>query len=295
MDYSSGKIDLHIHTTASDGSLPPQDILTLAIKLGIKAISLTDHDSVEGIKTLLATGNSHPIELLSGVEISAAPPPGFNLSGSIHILGYGINVEDKKLNEMLDRQQQARINRTPQIIARLNELGIEVGLIDIQAKSDNSQIGRPHIAQWLIENDHAASMDDAFNRYLGKGRPAYIEKARIPMADAIQLIRTAGGLAVLAHPGLIDVQETNLYEQLLVELMSMGLQGIEVFYPEHSPQQETFFKQLAAKLGLIISGGTDFHGDINPDIQLGIGKGDLHIPYAVYESIINALTLNANH
>lgn len=293
MDCSSAKIDLHIHSTASDGSLPPHDILALAIELGLKAISLTDHDSVDGIKALLKTGASPAIELLTGVEISACPPPAFNLSGSMHILGYGINVDDKKLNEMLDDQQQARINRTPQIIARLNDLGIALSVSDIQAQTGNKQIGRPHIAQWMVRNGHAGSIDEAFDRYIGKGRPAYVEKSRIPMADAIQQIRAAGGLAVLAHPGLLDINEKDGYEQLLVELMSMGLQGVEVYYPAHSARQQASFEHLAHKLGLLISGGSDFHGDINPEIHLGTGKGDLCIPCAIYKSIINALTLNA--
>lgn len=295
MDYNSGKIDLHIHSTASDGSLHPHDILTLAVKLGLRAISLTDHDSVEGVKSILKTWNSPEIELLTGVEISAAPPPSFTLSGSMHILGYGMDVDDKRLNEMLDQQQQSRINRTPEIITRLNDLGIAVTLADIQMQTETKQIGRPHIAQWMVKNGCAVSMDDAFDRFLGKGRPAYVEKARIPMVEAIQKIRTSGGIAVLAHPGLLDINSNAGYDQLLIELISMGLQGIEVYYPEHSANQQAFFKHLADKLGLLISGGTDFHGDVTPEIQLGSGKGDLCIPYDIYESIISTITLNAYH
>jgi len=292
LDYRSGKIDLHIHSTASDGSLSPEAILTLAAEKGLCAIALTDHDSVEGVKVLFGTGNPTEVELLSGVEISAAPPSAFGLSGSVHILGYGIDVYHPKLNEILEKQQRARINRTPQIIDRLNQFGISLTLADIQSEIGHQQIARPHIAQWLVKNGHAASMDEAFDRYLGKGRPGYVEKYRIPMDEAILYIRAAGGLAVLAHPGLLDLTETESYERFLVELMSMGLQGIEVYYPGHTPSQTLFFKNLAAKLGLLITGGTDFHGDINPEIQLGTGQGDLSIPYTVYESIAAALKVN---
>lgn len=290
MDYKSGKIDLHIHSTASDGSLSPDAILTLAAEQDLRAIALTDHDSVEGMKTLLNTQNpTRRVDLLSGVEVSAAPPPGLPLSGSMHILGYGIDVYHQEFNEVLNQQQQARINRTPQILERLNHSGITVALADIQAETGSQQIGRPHIAQWLVKKGLAASVDDAFDRYLGKGRPGYVEKPRVPADEAILQIRKAGGLAVLAHPGLLDLRDAETYERLLVELISMGLQGIEVYYPEHSDRQRAFFADLAAKLGLLVTGGTDFHGDINPEIQLGIGRGDLYIPYAIYESIITAL------
>jgi len=292
LDYKSGKIDLHIHSTASDGSLSPDAILTLAADQGLRAIALTDHDSVEGVKALLHKGNPTQVALLAGVEISAAPPPAFRLAGSVHILGYGIDADHPKLNEILEKQQHARKNRTPQIIDRLNDFGISVTLADIQAETGLQQIARPHIAQWLVKTGHAASMDAAFDRYLGKGRPGYVEKYRIPMDEAILTIREAGGLAALAHPGLLDLAETDTYERLLVELMSMGLQGIEVYYPGHSAEKQSFFEDLAANLGLLITGGTDFHGDINPDIQLGIGQGDLSIPYTVYESIVAALKVN---
>ncbi|MBS3757598.1 MAG: PHP domain-containing protein [Desulfobacterales bacterium] len=295
MDYNCGKIDLHIHSTASDGTRTPYEILSLATELGLKAISITDHDSVEGVKALLKTGERTETELLTGVEISAAPPPAFNLPGSIHILGYGMDIDNKKLAEALNKQQQSRINRTPKIISRLNDMGIAASLADIQSQSENEQIGRPHIAQWLVKNGHAASMDDAFDKFLGKGRPAYVEKERMPMNETIQKIRASGGIAVLAHPGLLKFNDRSEYERFVIELVSMGLQGIEVYYPEHSAAQRSFFKYLADKLGLLISGGTDFHGDLTPEIQLGAGRGDLYIPYAIYESIVDAITLNTHH
>ena len=291
MDYNAGKIDLHIHSTASDGSLSPDAILTLAAEKGLRAIALTDHDSVEGVKALLSRKNPTDVELLTGVEISAGPPPAFDLPGSVHILGYGIDVDHPALNDILEKQQRARINRTPQIIDRLNQFGITVTLANIQSETRNQQIARPHIAQWLLKHGHADSMDDAFDRYLGKGRAGYVEKYRIPMDEAILTIREAGGLAVLAHPGLLDLAETESYERFLVELMSMGLQGIEVYYPGHTADQTDFFRHLAEKFGLLVTGGTDFHGDINPEIQLGTGQGDLHIPYTIYESILAALNI----
>ncbi len=284
-----------MHSTASDGSLPPKDILGLALDTGLKAIALTDHDTVEGVRSLLQQEIPDSIKLLTGVEISAAPPPSFKLPGSLHILGYGMNVFDKKLDRMLEGQQRARKKRIPAVISRLKECGIPASLEEIRASAGNQQVGRPQIAIWMAENGFAASVDDAFERYLGRGGPAYVEKTRTASADAIQQIRTAGGLAVLAHPGLIKTLDEAGYEQLTVELMSMGLQGIEAYYPRHSGSQRTFFESLAGKLGLLVTGGSDFHGAAAPDIKLGSGSGDLHVPYSIYESIINTLALNTFH
>ncbi len=290
MDYSNVRIDLHIHSTASDGSLPPSDIAALAVDLGIKVISLTDHDSVAGTKALLTSGFSKKLQLLSGVEISTAPPPSLKHSGSLHLLGYGFDLEDTSLSQMLEKQQAARFNRAPGIIARLNKLGVPISLADIEKHTMASQVDRPHIARWMVETGHAPSMDAVFDRYLGKGQPAYVEKWRVSVAEAISKIRAAGGLAVLAHPGLLDITDNKDFEQLFVELMSMGLQGVEVYYPRHSPAEQSFFKKLAAKLDLLVTGGSDFHGkEVVPDIELGSGTGDLHVPYTVYEAIAEKL------
>lgn len=289
MDYSSAGIDLHIHSTASDGSLPPKEILNLADRLGLRAIALTDHDSVEGLRQLRQTAIPENIEVLSGVEISAAAPPAFTQSGSVHLLGYGMDIDDRELNIILDQQQQARIDRTPKMIARLNDLGVPVTLSLLKEQTGNKQLGRPHLAHWMLAKGYAASIDEAFERYLGKNQAAYVEKSRIPMAEAIQLIRSAGGVAVLAHPGLIEITDEAGYEQLLVELMSMGLQGIEVYYPKHTPAQRRFFADLAERLGILVTGGSDFHGDIDSDVMLGKGSGDLYVPYSLYESLINKL------
>lgn len=287
MDYNSAGIDLHIHSTASDGCLTPSEILDLAVGQGLRAFSLTDHDSVEGAKELEKKKLPEKIKFLSGVEISAAPPPSFNLPGSLHLLGYGMDVNDRALNQALDRQQQARINRTPEMIARLKALGFPVTLSRLREQSGNKQLGRPHLARWMVANGYAESIDAAFDRYLGKNGPAYVEKPRIPMQEAVQLIRSAGGVAVLAHPGLIELTDDSDYERLIRALVAMGVQGIEVYYPKHSPAQQVFFENTAEKLGLLVTGGSDFHGDTESGIKPGRGTGDLHVPYGVYEKIIH--------
>lgn len=293
MGCNTQRIDLHIHSTASDGSLTPQEIAELALREGIRAIALTDHDSMEGTKQLLETGLPEGVELLSGVEVSAAPPPAGTRKGSLHILGYGMDVADAALHRILESQQAARTSRIPKILARLNEEGIAVAASDVESIARNRVISRPHIAQWLVARGFAEDLDQAFDRYLGKGCPAYVGKSRVPADEAIARIREAGGIAVLAHPGLVPVPDSGGYDRLLIELMSMGLQGIEVYYPEHSEKEQAFFERMAERLGLLMTGGSDFHGDLNSKVRLGVGTGNLHVPYRLYKNMVDKLNPTA--
>ena len=287
MGYKSGIVDLHIHSTASDGSIAPLDILTLAKNAHLAAFALTDHDAISGTREILA--HRHllgPVKFLTGVEISAQSPDFFNVSGSFHVLGYGFNLDHPALNQALQAQQSSRKSRNPQIIARLNALGFDISLDTVVAESEkDAQIGRPHIARVMVKKGFAASVNDAFDKWLGKGKPAYVEKARIASARAIELIRKAGGAAVLAHPGLLDVADFDAYEYLISELVPMGLMGLEVYYPGHSPEETGYFLELTEKYGLLATGGSDFHGAINPEIHIGTGTGDLAVPYIVYERL----------
>jgi 3',5'-nucleoside bisphosphate phosphatase len=283
------KIDLHIHSTASDGTLTPSEILELAKNLHLGAISLTDHDALDGNKDILKRGVPGSIGFLTGIEISALPPPFFPVSGSFHILGYGIDIEDKALNQALIPLQDARKNRNPKIIQKLNALGIKVDLDHVKHFSGNCRLGRPHIAKYLVHKGFAGSIDEAFDKYLAKGKAAYIEKFMISCQEAMTLILNAGGLPVLAHPYLLHFGKGFGLEELIGKLKSMGLKGIEIYYPEHPPESVRFYAQIARKHHLIVTGGTDFHGDITPEIQLGSGHGDLFVPYEIYENIINIL------
>jgi len=278
-------IDLHIHSTASDGSFTPAEILSHAQQLDLAAISITDHDTVAGSKQALEIGIPASIGFLTGVEISAAPPPSYPKPGSFHILGYGIQLNDPVLNETLETLQTARKNRNPAILTCLNELGFQVTLADVQAEVGDGQLGRPHIARCMVKKGFVDSIDDAFDRYLGTGKPAYVDKYRVDCTRALDIILEAGGIPVLAHPGLLKIDHTQHLEDLIIELKKMGLKGIEVFYPEHSPDQNRLFMDLASQYDLLITGGTDFHGSIHPEIQMGSGKGDLFVPYQIYEKL----------
>jgi predicted metal-dependent phosphoesterase TrpH len=286
---TNGGIDLHIHSTASDGTLSPPEILTLAQKLKLQAISITDHDAIEGAAEAIHTGIPSNLNFLTGVEISVCPPNSFEETGTLHILGYGIDVHHSGLKNLLKRLREARKNRNPRIIERLNRMGISISMEDLFHNFKKGQIGRPHIARCLVQKGIMETMDDAFEKLLARGRPAYVEKFRIPCETAIQEIHHAGGLPVLAHPFLINFKNQNRLETLISTLIQMGLCGIEVYYPEHSPKEIERYNKLAQKYDLLMTGGTDFHGTNKPEIQMGVGKGNFYVPFNLYNAILNRL------
>ncbi len=281
-------IDLHIHSTASDGSFTPAEILEHAQQLNLAAIAITDHDSIDGSRKALQSGIPPSLNFLTGVEISAAHPPFFHGSGSFHILGYSINLDNRELNQALSKLQDARKNRNPAILKLLNKLGFQISLEDVNQEVEEGQLGRPHIAYAMVKKGLVASIDEAFDKYLGTNGPAYVDKYRIECEQAINIIRAAGGFPVLAHPALLNIENDQQLDSLVKNLMKIGLAGIEVYYPEHSPQQIGQYTELAGKYGLLMTGGTDFHGTITPEIKMGSGKGALFVPYLLYEKLLDA-------
>ena len=257
--------------------------------LGLEAISITDHDTLAGSASLSKIGQQSAVELLNGVEISTAPPPPAPISGSLHILGYGFQSDDTKLGEMLLVLQNARKNRNPAILKRLQRLGIEISFEEIVQAVGQGQIGRPHIARVLLLKGYVSSIDEAFDKYLGQGKPAYIDKYRVPCSEAIETILTAGGLPVLAHPYLLNIAHDNDLEQFVLVLKDMGLKGLEVYYPEHPPEKVLFYEHLATKHQLLMTGGTDFHGSVKPEVRMGIGDGHFNVPYHLYAELVENL------
>jgi predicted metal-dependent phosphoesterase TrpH len=280
-----GGIDLHIHTTASDGNHTPNEIIEMARQLHLRAFSITDHDTISGVKEIIAQNLPGDLKFVSGVEISASAPKSFKVSGSLHLLGYGINPNDSGLNKLLVLLRRSRDHRIPRILDRLNQLGIHLNIAEIKRQAKKSVLGRPHIAKALVANGYASSVDDAFNRFLGKQKPAYVDKFRLPCQKAIKAIDNAGGIAVLAHPFLVD-QNFEKIETLTDLLIPFGLAGIEGIYPEHPKAAVFFYKSLAKRKGLLITGGTDFHGpNIRPGVELGSAKGNFYVPYTLYQQL----------
>lgn len=283
------RIDLHIHTTVSDGTSTPAQILSLARELELGAIAITDHDTLDGVKEALRLGIPPSVQFLTGVEISATPPPPFRCPGSFHILGYGIRPEDPGLNQILFQLQDARKNRNPRIIERLNQLGLDITLEEVKQIAGDGLLGRPHMARLMVKKGYARSISDAFDNYLGKGKPAYVDKFRVNTSQAIMLISSAGGFPILAHPYLLETESEKELEDLVIMMKSIGLKGLEVYYPEDPPEFTALCVALAQKYGLLMTGGTDFHGSLKPEIQMGIGKGDFFVPYEIYEKLLQNL------
>ncbi|MDL2275136.1 PHP domain-containing protein [Desulfosarcina sp. OttesenSCG-928-G10] len=283
-------IDLHIHSTASDGSLTPSEIMETAVHIGLGAISITDHDTLAGAVAALSQGIPPGLGFVMGIEISASPPPGYDISGSVHILGYGVDPDNTDLNTHLARLKQAREDRNPRIIAKLGELGMAMNMAELSDIVGDAMAGRPHIAQLMVKRKFAESVNDAFDRFLGKNKPAYVHKYRVPMDAAIGAIRNAGGIAVLAHPYLNGITEAAAFEKFLMTLKTMGLDGIEAIYPAHTPSVTAEYCRLAKKYNLLVTGGTDYHGAAAPGIRMGVGRGKLHVPYRVYQNLMDQLT-----
>ena len=205
-------------------------------------------------------------------------------------MGYGINIDDTELNHTLVRLQEARRNRNPRIIELLNHMGFELTLNEIRKDSGEGQLGRPHIAKQMVKKGFVQSVSEAFDSYLASGQPAYVDKYRIDFDRAIEVIRNAGGIPVLAHPVLLNIKDDAL-EKLIICLKELGLKGLEAYYPEQPPDLIARYTDIADRHGLLITGGTDFHGSIKPEIKMGSGRGNFSVPYELYEKLMSHLLI----
>jgi predicted metal-dependent phosphoesterase TrpH len=277
-----GTIDLHVHTTASDGTMSPTDVVHLAKEKNLKAIAITDHDTIDGIEEAQEVGNHLSVEIIPGIEISA----NFR-NGSLHLLGYFIETGEGILTTKLARLKEARSERNPQIVEKLKRLGVEITYQDVLEASGGGQVGRPHFAQVLVDRGYVRSINEAFDRYLARGGTAYVDKYRFEIGEAIDVVLEAGGVPVLAHPRTLNFSREDL-KRFVTTLAHRGLMGIEVFYPEHSAGQRRRFRSLAEKLGLVQTGGSDFHGPPVKATELGfIGEG-ISLPYSMVSNLKKA-------
>jgi predicted metal-dependent phosphoesterase TrpH len=271
---------IHLHTTASDGVLSPSEIVRYAKAKGLQAIAITDHDTVDGCEEGLSEGKKIGFEVIPGIEISAEYSP-----GSMHILGFFLDIHHPLLNERLEHLQKARAERNPKMVAKLNQLGMEVTYEEVLKASGGGQVGRPHFANVLLEKKYVRSFQEAFERFLKKGAPAYVDKFRFTSKEALHFINEARGVAVLAHPNTLGVNRSSELEKLILQLVDEGLQGIEVYYPEHSAVEVAQYKALADRHGLLSTGGTDYHGIEKNELDIGVGRGEMKLPYSIVENM----------
>jgi 3',5'-nucleoside bisphosphate phosphatase len=261
--------DLHTHSFCSDGMRTPTQAVEEAREAGLQAISLTDHDTVEGIAEATEAGQRLGVEVIPGSELSAHVR-----EREVHLLAYLMDWKNIELNSGLEQVHQARRQRGVAIVKRLNDMGMDVELEDVLAKAQGSPLGRPHIAAVMIEKGFVANKDEAFNRFIGDRGPAFRAKPHISAEEVIARVHRAGGVTVLAHPG------HSLPEAIIEQLIGFGLDGVEVYHPAHQPPQIEFYTQLAAHHKLLISGGSDSHGDAE-----GTRIGDYGIGYEAIEAM----------
>ncbi|MCI9353978.1 MAG: PHP domain-containing protein [Firmicutes bacterium] len=275
-------IDLHCHSYFSDGTFSPEEIVIKAKKRGLRAIALTDHDTIDGLETFQQAGQKYHIETITGIEFAAQ----YNRfrKQEIHIVGLGFSLTAKALTEQMKKIVEARQIRNEKMIYALNQLGFDISYEQIKQNAGGNIITRAHFANVLVQKNIVKNTKDAFDKYLSTDKPAYVQRQALSPALCIQTIQKSGGVAVLAHPTLYHM-DYNEIELLSQELKSYGLNAIETQYSSYSSEQSKKITALADKIGLLYSGGSDFHGKNKPNIDIGVGKNNLHIPYSYWEAL----------
>jgi predicted metal-dependent phosphoesterase TrpH len=277
------QVDLHCHSTASDGVLAPADLVRRGAALGLKVISLTDHDATSGVEEALAAGAERGVEVIPGVEINTDVP-----GSEVHVLGYFVDYADPTLNDALLELREGRVRRARRMAELLSQMGAPVRFERILELAGDGAVCRPHVAQALVEAGHVATYEEAFARYIGRNSPAYVERHKLTPADACDLIRRAGGLPVLAHPVYLDrsgAMKTPFDLDLgLPDLKASGLAGIEVYYPGYDAIVIAHLMSQARRHGLLVTGGTDFHGIRTNEPDLG----GVYVPFKVVHRLREA-------
>lgn len=256
-------VDLHIHSTGSDGTLTPSQVVTRALERGMTAIAIADHDSVSGIAEGVKAGTEHHLDVFPALEISTEHD-----GRELHLLGYLIDPECPELLEVLAQVRASRWQRGEEMVHKLQALGIPLDFEAVKGLANGESFGRPHIATALVECGAVNHPQEAFDRYLRRGRPAYVERYRHPAEESVQLVRRAGGLPVIAHPGLLN------HDSAIGDLLRVGLGGLEAIHTDHTSRQIGHYTQMAERLGLIVTGGSDSHGPKGPK-PVDIGQGEV--------------------
>lgn len=275
----ASRVDLHLHTKASDGALRPAELVKAAVLIGIRVMAVTDHDSVDGIAEAREAASGLPIAVIPGIEVSA------NLDGDeIHVLGYLLDADDPSLREVLRRLQADRLAQAHAMVERLGALGYPLAWDRVVAIANGGSVGRPHIAKALVERGAVASVDEAFARFLRRGGPGYVEGPKLLPQEAVNLIRQAQGVASLAHPIIVGASDYHLdLEQLLPMMMEAGLEGLETYYKGYTPEITASLLAVAERYQLMPTGGSDFHGGgVVTDAELG----GVEVPWETVERLL---------
>ncbi len=275
-------VDLHLHSTRSDGTDTPSGLVALALQAGLTAIALTDHDTLAGIAEARAAAAHTSLQVISATEISAQWP-----QGAMHIAAYWIEPGPGPLQDRLAAIRAARQLRNTQILAALRELGMDLDPSELAPGPESEVIGRPHMAAALVRRGFVPSAEAAFDLYLGRGRPAYRPRERLSPEEAVTLVHQSGGVAVLAHPHTLATAADD-FSTAFDSVRRLGMDGVECYCPDYSPESRRSLVDTARKLGMIPSGGSDYHGSFRPHIRLGVGRGDLLVPDETVEELRRA-------
>lgn len=266
------RIDLHTHTTASDGLLPPERVVQLAKEAGVTVLAIADHDTTDALDAAMAAGSELGVEVIPAVEINTD----VDVQTEVHVLGYFIDHRQGWLQEFLARLRDGRINRAAKMVEKLNGLGIPVQFERVRAIAGTGAVGRPHVARALVEAGAVRSTEEAFEKYIGRTGPAYVERLKVTPEEAVRVILKATGVPVLAHPGW------GVREEMIPPLVEAGLQGLEVYYPDHTPAMVTRYLEIAGRYDLVVTGGTDFHGG---DLATKVRIGSQYVPADAVERL----------
>lgn len=278
---SAEYVDLHIHSTASDGTCRPAEVARLVHASGLAGFALTDHDTVAGLAEAASEAERLGLKFLPGIEVSAEYPR----PGTLHLLGYRVNPRSDAIRDLAAWQIESRSRRNPQIVNRLQALGVAISMDEVREAAGEAVIGRPHIAEVLVRKGYVKSAKQAFEEYLAPGGSAYVSRERLDPGRAIDLIRRAGGICVLAHPVQLAIGNDAQLERVIKDLMDLGLGGIEVIHSDHSADQVDKYTRLADQLGLLKTGGSDFHGAGQQNVLLGKANGR-RIPRQMLDAIV---------
>lgn len=283
-----GLVDLHCHSTASDGTHPPAELATIAREAGVEVLALTDHDTMAGCAELREAAAGEGVTVIEGLELSCE----HHGPGTLHLLVYGPDPASPELAGLFEEMARGRIERGPRILELLGEAGVEISWDEVLEKAGGPVVGKAHIAGVMVDHGHAADCQEAFDRYLRWGRPAYASRAKRSPAECLRVANAAGGVGVLAHPGLLERSHVSAYlaegmatsesegraigrmEELIFELARCGMRGIEAYYPAHSAEQTRRYLELARRIDGLATGGSDFHGErVKPGLRMGVGYG----------------------
>ncbi|MBQ8210893.1 MAG: PHP domain-containing protein [Clostridia bacterium] len=272
-------IDLHTHSTCSDGTFTPAQVVKAAKDAGLSAIALTDHDTIDGLKEAIDAGKTYGIEVITGIEFSVASDT------EMHLLGLGFDIDCPAITSVLDEMIYQREIRNHKVVELLKNIGINISVDDILAEATSKVTGRSQIAKAMIKKGYVTTVKEAFDKYLSHGKPAFVKQTSLSPEKAIEIIKQSGGVSSLAHLNQIGKSDEDLYK-ILTHLKSVGLDAVEGYYTEYTDDMSDRYRKMASDIGLKLTGGSDFHGENKDGYNIGTGKGNLKITYDLLKNLV---------